>query len=189
VVSPLSSLIFTAISGLAGLITFGMAHPKEQYYDQIPDVKENRIADVVNALAPIVSDVHEFMESGDNGSPEELTEVEMASVALADSLSPSDDLPDLKESVGDYYEPQKFYKRCRKLHDACYAAFVSGVILGLIPALISLELVVSGVPGYIGAVSYWLAALATLSGVLFFFTYLYYRNKLDSMTESADFQL
>lgn len=188
-IPPLWSLFFTAISLLAGLITFGMEHPRKQYLKSIPDVKNDRLAEVNNALGPIVSDVIEFMEQGDDGSAEDLTETDQATVALAESLSPSDDLPDVKEAIKNFYFPERVFKWCRRSHDACYVFFVSGVVLGIIPAAAETSVADDKIPGIASAVSYWGAAGATILGVVVFLVFLWLRSRLDNMTEAADFKL
>lgn len=188
-VPPFWSLLFTIISVLAGLITFGMDHPREQYLSSIPDVKNDRIAEVNNALGPIVSDVIEFMKDGEDGSIEELTETDRATVALAESLSPSDDLPDVKEAVKQFYRPERIFKWCRRSHDACYGFFVTGAVLGAVPAAADTSVAGEIIPGLLSAISYWGAAGATVIGVVVFFIFLWLRSKLDDMTEAADFKL
>lgn len=188
-IPSLSSLIFVLISTLAGLITFGMEHPRGQYYENIPDVKNDRLAEVTNALGPIVSDVIEFMQDGEDGSPEELTEIDRATVALADSISPSDDLPDLKSAMKEFYWPERVFKWCRRTHDSSYIFFVCGVVFGVIPAVNEINSISFQIPGLVGAVSYWLAAIATSTGIILFFSFLYLRSELDDMTEQADFKV
>lgn len=188
-VPPFWSLLFSIISLLAGLITFGMEHPRDQYFDSISDVKDDRLAEVHNALGPIVSDVIEFMEEGDDGSAEDLTETDRATIALAGSLSPSDDLPDVKEAIKEFYFPERIFKWCRRSHDACYVFFVLGVVLGGVPAASETSIASDKIPGIISAVSYWGAAGATVLGVMLFAAFLILRSKLDHMTETADFKI
>jgi len=188
-VSTSTTILLAGFNGLAALVTFGMENPREQYYNKIPDVKENRIADVTNALGPIVADVNEFMQNGDDGSVEELTETNQATIALADSITPSDDLPGLRQALTDYYEPPKIYRRCRFSRDGCYYAFVPGVVLSLLPVGFQRASLDSTWFDAVSTVSYWLSAIALIIGVAMFLSFMYHRTKLDEMTENADFQL
>lgn len=113
--SLIYTVLITALGATGGFVTFAMENPRDKYKSSIVDVKENRVADVTNALGPIIADVNEFKREEDGESIEELTDEDEATVALAASLSPDDDLPEVREAIVDFYEPEETYERCRKV--------------------------------------------------------------------------
>lgn len=174
-----------ALGVIGGFVTFAMENPRDKYKSSIVNVKENRVADVTNALGPIIADVNEFKRREDGESVEELTDEDEAAVALAASLSPDDDLPDVQEAIVDFYEPEETYERCRKCRDWTYAAFVLSIIFVLLPQISRLY----PIPKVLITVMFSGSILSLISGIGLFFYFQRLRTRLDEMTESADFSL
>lgn len=184
---PLLGTVLLGIVGSIGtFVTFAMENPRSEYYSKIPAVKEDRIADVANALGPIVADVHEFQSEHGGQSVESLTDYDRASVAVADSLSPDDDLPDLRDAIRDFYQPEQTYRRCRRARDWTYRSFVGSVLLAVIP--LGSRFVSQSVSTLL-SVSYVLSGSSIVLGVVFFLWFQRSRENLDEMTEAADFSL
>jgi hypothetical protein len=183
------SLIYTvliaALGATGGFVTFAMENPRDKYKSSIVDVKENRVADVTNALGPIIADVNEFKREEDGESIEELTDEDEATVALAASLSPDDDLPEVREAIVDFYEPEETYERCRKCRDWTYSSFVISIILVLLPQLSRLL----PLPKIVSVGMFVASGVGLIGGVGLFFYFQRLRTQLDKMTESADFSL
>ncbi|WP_423997948.1 hypothetical protein [Halorubrum trapanicum] len=189
VVSTSTTILLAGFNGLAALVTFGMENPRNKYYNKIPDIKGNRLDDVHNALSPIVADVNKFTQDGEDGSIEKLTAEDQASIALADSTTPSDDFPELRQALDEYYEPPKVYRRCRRSRDGCYYSFVAGVILSILPVGFQRASLDGTLFDAISVGAYWVSAGTLIIGVIMFLSFMYHRSKLDKMTENADFQL
>jgi len=182
-------LLLTAIGILGGFATFLLAHPKEKYGEEIPEIKQNRLSDVCNALGPVVSDSYDFASDDGDQAHEDLSSDNKATIAVTQSISAPDDLPPIKEALEDFYEPEKTFQRCRQVYFGSYGAFVISILAGAAPTTFSYFN--SSIPNapFWGAIATWMAVLAVLVGAGLLGYFIRLNSKLDSMTEGAKFTL
>lgn len=181
--------LIAPVIGLVGVFaTFILEHPRG-YQSDIPEVKQNRLDDVCNALGPILSDSYDFVSESEDRAHEDLHEDERATIAVRKSITPVDDIPPLEESIDDFREPETAFKHCRLSYFASYILFLIAILAGAVPVVMEYT---AGKIAYESAVSGVATAtslIAVVAGVITIFYFIYTNSRLDSMVESATFSL
>lgn len=159
--------VLTPVLELIGTFaTFVLEHPKEKYHQEISSIKENRLNDVCNALGPIISDSYDFAKTNDDSAHEELEQNERATVAAANSITPPDDIPPLKDAIKKFNEPEHCYQRCRQAYFGSYGMFFLAIITGGLPAIIDWSEQAISNQDVIFTVAIWLSSIFAFSGIL-----------------------
>ena len=188
IVTTIAPLFLTVIGIIGTFATFLLEHPKEKYQEDIPEIKNNRLGDVCNTLAPIVSDSYDFARDDDDSAHDELSSENRASVAVTNAITPPDDLPPLEEALDDFRRPEIVYGRCRKSYFASYALFISGIVLGVIPSAVGRVPGISN-PLLVGIIPLFISVLSVAIGVVLLAYFIILNQKLDTMSDSATFSL
>lgn len=186
VIAPLLGLI-------GGFATFVLEHPKEKYYEDIPAIKENRLNDICNALGPIVSSSYDFARSDEEDEDveahEELEQNDRATVAVAESISPPDDIPPVRTAIEKFKKPEIIYGRCRRAYFLSYAMFFIAILCGGVPTVMNYTVNASGEQIVLLNICIWTSIIVAAIGICSIFYFIHMNQILDSMSESSQFSL
>lgn len=185
-VSPTVALgaIFTLVSGglFGGLLRL-TEHPKKEYEDDVEALQQDRWNDVCAELGPVVADVYSFVDNGDDGNPENLSDGQRAGNLLRQALDDRGDLESVEQELQRLDEPKKVFKRCRKERtDAIRLSGYSFVGFGIY-LLISIESTYTDL-GSLVIVAAGVFIVLALSSLKNHFDK---RQELDEMTEDLNF--
>lgn len=178
-----------ALGVVGAFATFVLEHPKDKYHSEITSIKENRLNDVCNALGPIISDCYDFAKTDDDSAHEELEQSERATVAVANSITPPDDVPPLQEAIQSFNEPERVYTRCRNAYYGSYILFFLAISSGAIPIIPEITgLESANYPMGMQILS-GVSIVLLFVGILSILYFIYLNQRLDGMAESANFTL